>query len=505
MDLITDRYAEMIAGIFECYDRTIIQGTLPGICHADGMTGYLYAHDIRIFDYAQFAAPFRDEINENAKKLAAENQLEIEFVRSHNIRKEKLIEGILEKRGRHPGLVHILSAMEACSTYKPWHDKKTGATYLKPDQSKCLHYYFYFIDEELGLCYVRVPTWCPFRLQIYFNGHGWLAAQLTKKGIGFALMDNAFSTIDDWEKAQQLADQLNLRSLHKRLNQFARRYCPAIRHFPVEYHWSIMQVEYATDIVFFRQADLRDIYGTLTRTAIHTVKSDNIATFLGRKVHGNYQDEVGNDFHTRIEGTRIKHHMGPTSIKMYDKFGLILRIETTTSDVSFFKHYREVEHRDGSRTMAWAAMKKTIYSLGPLQRILASANHRYLEFISAIDDPSQGIRHLNKISRTMHENQRSYRGFNFFDDDDQALFETVQRGEFNITGFQKKHLHRHMPQKSGAQVSRILKRLRLHGLIKKVARTYKYYLTKFGRLVLAAGLKLKQLLLVPELATAIHK
>lgn len=505
MDLITDRYAEKIAGIFECYDRIIIQGTLPGLCHADGMTGYLYAQDIRIFDYPRFAAPFRDEINENAKKLAAESHLEIEFVRSHDIRKEKLVEGILEKRGRHPGLVHILSAMEACPTYKPWHDKKTGATYLKPDQTRCLHYYFYFIDDELGLGYVRVPTYCPFRLQVYFNGHAWLATQLTKKRVGFTLLDNAFSAIDDWEKAQELADHLNLRQLHKRLNQFARRYCPAIRHFPVEYHWSIMQVEYATDIVFSRQADLQDIYGTLIRTAIHTVKSDNIATFLGRKLNGNYQDEVGNDFHTRIEGTRIKHHMGPASIKMYDKFGLILRIEATTNDVSFFKHYREVEHRDGSRTMAWTAMKKTIYSLGPLQRILASANHRYLEFISAMDDPSQGIRHLNKISRTMHENQRSYRGFNFFDDDDQALFETIQRGEFNITGFQKKHLHRHMPQKSGAQLARILKRLRLHGLIKKVARTYKYYLTTFGRLVLAAGLKLKQLFLVPELAIATHK
>jgi hypothetical protein len=135
------------------------------------MTGYLYAQHIRIFDYPRFAEPFRDEIRENAEKIAADNRLEIEFVRSHDIRKEKLIEAIIEKRGRHPGMVHILSAMEACPTYKPWHDKKSGATYLKPDQTRCLHYYFYFIDEELGLCYVRVPTYCPFRLQIYFNGH----------------------------------------------------------------------------------------------------------------------------------------------------------------------------------------------------------------------------------------------------------------------------------------------------------------------------------------------
>ena len=124
------------------------------------------------------------------------------------------------------------------------------------------------------------------------------------------------------------------------------------------------------DIVFLKQSDLQAIYGRLTRAAIHTVKPDNIATFLGRKRNGNYQDEMGNRFNTRIEGTRIKHTMGPVSIKMYDKFRLILRIETTVVNVSFFKHYREVEHQDGTRSMAWAEMKRTIYSLAPLRELL---------------------------------------------------------------------------------------------------------------------------------------
>ena len=87
---------------------------------------------------------------------------------------------VLARRGEHPGLVAILSAMEPCSSYKPWHDKQTGRTFLKPDSGKCLHYYFYFMDKELGLCYVRVPTWLPCRLQIYFNGHNWRAVKQAK-------------------------------------------------------------------------------------------------------------------------------------------------------------------------------------------------------------------------------------------------------------------------------------------------------------------------------------
>ena len=139
------------------------------MCYAEGMTSYLYANRIRIFDYPHFAEPFREQLRENAERLAGENGMEIEFLRKRNVRKEDRVKAILAKRGEHPGLVCIFSAMEPCSTYQPWHDKQTGKTYLRPDDGKCLHYYFYFLDQELGLGYVRVPTWLPCRLQVYFQ------------------------------------------------------------------------------------------------------------------------------------------------------------------------------------------------------------------------------------------------------------------------------------------------------------------------------------------------
>lgn len=375
--------------MLSCWDRVVIQGTLPGLCYAEGMTSYLYAKGIRIFDYARFAQPLRDALHENAERVAAENGLTIEFVRSPKVDKEAKVEKLLKPRGRHPGLVCILSAMESCPTYQPWYDKKTGKTALKGKGGKCLHYYFYVIDELFGLCYVRVPTWCPFRLQVYFNGHQWLAAELRQRGIDCTLIDNAFAKIGDWETAQRLADQFQVKVLHSWLDRLAPQYCPIIEQLAVRYHWSIMQAEYATDVVFSQRSDLQAIYEHLTRTAIHTVKPGHIATFLGGKLHGNYAGEVGTYFHTRIEGTCLKHHMGPVSIKVYDKFGFILRIETTVNDVSFFKHYRAVEHRQGETTMQWADMKKGIYSLPPLRQLLSRPcrDGRYLEFISAIEDP----------------------------------------------------------------------------------------------------------------------
>lgn len=499
-NLLTERHAGQIAGLLSCYDRVILQGTLPIFSYADGMTKYLSARGLRIFDFTQFAKPLTDAIKLQAEALATAARLTVDYVRRKNFRKEDKIKSVLAQRGDHPGLVWIFSALEPCTTYQPWHDKKTGRTYLRPDDGKCLHYYFYFIDEELGLCYLRVPTWCPFRLQFYCNGHNWLAHRLTRRNISFRLIDNAFVELADWPTAQQIADGWKPERLHRKLEQFVARYCPILAQIDERYHWSLDTVEYATDIVFRRQADLQTIYGELIRTAIHTVKPDDIATFLGKKLNGNYQDEMGNRYNVRIEGTRVRHSMGKTSIKMYDKFGQILRIETTTLDVTFFRHYREVEQRDGTTAMKYAPMKKTIYSLGALCQVLAAANRRYLAFLSAIDDPSDGLRKLDKLSQTVQQDGRPYRGFNFFDTQDELLFQTIARGEFNISGFQNKRLRAYLPTLNSGQVSRLLKRLRMHGLIKKANRCYKYYLTVLGRQVIALGLKLKNLIIVPELA-----
>jgi hypothetical protein len=260
--------------------------------------------------------------------------------------------------------------MEACDAYKPWHDKQTHRTYLRPDSGKCLHYYFYFVDPELGLVYLRVPTWSPFRLQFYCNGHSWLARQLTAAGIGFAAADNAFVRIDDWQRAQELADAFSPDLLHRLLDRYAALCCPVLEVFGQTYHWSLMQVEYATDLVFRSAATLGPLYKQLTRQSVLSVKAEQIATFLGRQITPQLAQELGSQFPTRIEGTCIKHRFGDASIKMYDKFGQILRIETTTNDVSFFKNHRKVEHRNSPPTRELAPVEKSIYSLIDLREIL---------------------------------------------------------------------------------------------------------------------------------------
>jgi hypothetical protein len=272
--------------------------------------------------------------------------------------------------------------------------------------------------------------------------------------------------------------------------------------FEQSYHWSIMQAEYSTDLVFKTEHILRHLYEQLAREAVLCVKAEQVATFLGKKITPQLAAEIGSRLSTRIEGTCIKHKFDSCSLKLYDKFARILRIETTTNDVSFFKHHRKVEHRSGRATREVAPLKKSIYSLVDLREILLGCNQRYLEFLSSLDDHSSGARLLERVTLAKPDGDRSFKGVNFFDTIDQSLLRAVQRPEFNIHGLARRDLMRLLPELTPSSLSRQLRRLRVHGLLKRAANTYRYYLTRTGRLVTAAFERLTTFAIVPALARA---
>ena len=496
---LTERYDERITGVLSCYDRVVITGTVPMICYAEGMTRFLYAMGIRIFDYLQFAQTLRDRVRDGAASLAARASIAIEHIAKGHIRKEEVVARVLKQRGDHPGLVHIISAMEACDSYRPWHDKASGKTFVRPDSGKCLHYYFYFMDADLGLIYLRVPTWSPFRLQFYCNGHGWLARQMTAEGIGYTMADNAFVRIDDWQRAQALADALSPDLLHRTLDGYAAQCCPVLDVFGQSYHWSLMQVEYATDLAFRSTTTLGPLYEQLIRQSVLSVKVEQVASFLGRHITLQLAQEIGSQFSTRIEGTCVKHRFGKSSIKMYDKSGIVLRIETTTNDVSFFKHHRRVEHRDSPPTRELAPVKKSIYSLIDLREILLGCNRRYLAHLSALDDVSAGIRALGRLTQPRAVDGKTVKGVNFFEPGDAALLHALQNPRVNIAGIRRANLIPDLPMFSPNRLSRHLRRLRDIGVIKRVAGTYRYYLTKAGRAATAAAERLTEATIIPAL------
>jgi hypothetical protein len=520
---LTERFARDIKGTIECYDRIVFFGTYRAIGWPGAMEGCLRAENVRLLDYTKgFANSLRLKVATHVREEARRAGVEIRQV-NWSERKEAVVEEILQRRGRHEGVICVLGAMERCRTYKVGKNRATGFLELQWSGGKCQHYYIYFIERELGLCYLRIPTWAPFRLQFYCNGHDWLERRMKAKGLRFKKADNCFTHISDFGTAQRLAGELDPRRLHRILDKAAARWVAVHRQFGPTLHWSIYQAEWATDIVFKNNKVLPDLYAEITRTAACEVGCADIYRFLGKRPTSRSKAEVSSRLQTLVQGTRLKHTLGATSLKMYDKAGVVLRIECTTSDVKSFTHYRKVEPRRspgatarksvdkagsaacGPRAKApdrqQAPMRKTLYSLPALSEAMRAVNHRYLTHISQWQDRTKERHDLRRLTASVRdEKERSHRGVNFFREDDQQFMAALLRGEHHLRGLRNRTLGGRLPGWSPAKIGRTLRRFRAHGLLKRVAGTHKYYLTKHGSASLVVGRQLVERLVLPALA-----
>ena len=453
-------------------------------------------------DLARFAQPITIQVRDHMIKLARQNGLEIEQVRRKDFRQEDRVAAILKTRGTHPGLVHIFAVKEGAMVYDTRCARADGYAQVILRRGACMHYYLYWMDPQFGLIHVRVPTWLPLRLQVYFNGHSWLAQELDRAGISYQLADNALSQCGDWQRAQELADRLDPRQLHDKLKQLTEMCCPASGQFPNGYHWCQTQVEYSQDLVFRDQGTVDRLFEELARQALLTVKAEDVARFLGKRLPMNHDTQVTSHLARRHQGFRLKHSLGPASVKLYNRPGGILRLEMTTSNVSFFKHYRQVVHRDGTTEHCLAGMKKSIYSIGDLAQLMRAGVKRYSQWLASLAEHTAGHRDATRLGQPAHDRQgRSYRGFNPFLEEDERVLQVLLRGEHALAGLTARRLRALLGWTRG-RVSRLLRRFRLHGLLRKIGRTYTYHLTPFACRVITAVLDIKNNMMIPRLAEA---
>ena len=186
---------------------------------------------------------------------------------------------------------------------------------------------------------------------------------------------------------------------------------------------------------------------------------------------------------------------------MYDKFGRVLRLETTTNNVSFFKHHRKVEHRDGHATRELAARQEDHLQPDRSARDPARLQSPLpgVPLGASRTPPTASV--TSPAHRARATAIETIKGLNFFDRTEQRLLRALQRPEFNIHGVRRADLQPFLPAFSASRLSRQLHRLRSLGLIKRVARSYRYYLTRLGRSAIAAACSLTQFQIIPALAS----
>lgn len=493
------RFSSIISWVLSCFDRVIFKGHLP-ISRPSQFEGFVdYVLRMRRADFLKVVAPrWSDRLVDHAKRFAQKHGRLYEYhageVDKDAWAKEQRQWNLIEE-----GLVGILCVMEACPTFKlaPGKDRPCYVSRMVPQRVL----YYYFVDRDLGLMHVRLQTWAPFTCQVYANGHDYVARQLKKKGIAFEQVDNAFVELSDPVTAQRCADRFAKLPWPKILERYARQVNPLLQAElkGMSHYWVTDQAEYATDLRFTSKHALAGLFLRLLEFALLTFSPKKIFCYLGRKWHERFDGEIQTHYKSvREPGACLKHFMKRNWLKMYDKLGLLLRVETVINQPGEFKVLRARQHRDGTTTTGWFAMCKGVGNLHHYQSHALACNQRYLEALTAVADPTPSYDDLKQLTERQREKGRSYAGFNPAREDETRLFAAVLAGDHIAQGFRNKDiraaLYVELPRdperpRHSAAVGRLLKRLHVRGLIVKVPRTRRWRVTDNGRRVLGDTLQ----------------
>lgn len=487
------RHAEAILGVVSGFDRLVFRGTLRRIAFSEGLAKFLNWQGIRLKDFKTFAETVTAQVKGACEGEAKRLKRPIVYLASSRTDKERVALEIAERDGISSGLVAVITCVEPCLSFDVYRNRDAKRLELVSRVRKCLHIYHYWLDARFGLMNLRIQTWLPLNVQVCLNGREWLARELDRRGVGYERRDNCFT----WLEHVAAGDKLLRRQVRidwvAVLDRLVRRLNPAhsrlFRDASLDYYWSVYQSEWATDIMFRTAARLQAIYRPLVLHGITSFASADVMRFLGRRVRSDFSGEVVSSFKDRAEGTRVKHSVGQNSVKVYDKQGSVLRVETTINEPQDLRVFRPKEgDRNGPR--AWRQMRKGVADLPRRTQLSQACNERYLDALAAVDTAAPFGKVIIPLTRPVTWRGRRFRGLHPFSELDSSLLNAVARGNFHLKGFRNRDLQPLLyprtavddaeRRRRSARVSRLIRLLRAHGLIRKMSSSHRYVLTRTG-------------------------
>ena len=508
MESFVSRHQRQIQGTISGLDRLRFMGSLRMLSFSQGLASVLSAAGVLLKDFGDYVEGLSQKIKQASEAIARATPAgRVLYLPSSSQDKEGYVRALPKPtQEMGAGLVAVLSCVEPCQSVEVHRNANLKVLELRPALRKCLHYYFYLDHPTFGPMHVRLQTWLPWQIKVCLNGRDWLARQFDDARVGYLKKDNAFTYIEDFARAQTLLDEQLRVEWPLALDELRRRFHPTHSEvlagaFPQSYYWSVEQSEWATDVLFRTPEALSKLYPLLVRHAIATFSARDVLRFLQQKVpaqgglYGRFAREVVSDLKHRPEGVRIKHRYGSNSLKLYDKQGQVLRVETTINDAAGLKAYRPVAS-DPEGPKQWQPLRKGVADLYRRCELSQAANTRYLEALGAVESPTPLERLSAPLCRAVEKDGRRYRALNPLSDEDAMVLEAVMRGEHLISGFRNRDLRQILygarpgdeaaSRRQSGRVGRLLAMLRAHGLIKKVPNTHRYQVTASGHTKIAA-------------------
>jgi hypothetical protein len=498
MNAFVQQHVKSVIGILRGWDRLRFRGTVRMLANLAGMKRFLECKGRWFKEFGDYALQTSRQVRSASLQVAESAGRPVIHLDSPVAGKEQIALDIAQRDGIKEGLIAVVTAVESCHSYDVRSDRSRGILELYPRYRKCQHLYHYMIHPVFGLMYARLQTWFPFNLFVGINGREWLARQMDAAGIKYLRHDNCFPTISDPEAAQKLLDEQVHWNFEQTLGELGRQVNPAldpiIGKLRIGYYWSLDQSEWASDVMFKDRGELDLLYPDLVRHAMESFRSPQVMSFLGRRVDKGitprFGGEVSSDMTRRIEGTRVKHSVNHNSVKMYNKAGSVLRVETTLNDMRDLQSPRSIDGKT-----VWKKMRKGVADMPRRAQVSDASSRRYLDALAAVNTPLPLKTLTSQLGNPTTCNGKRARGLNLLGPD-AALLQAVSGGEFLINGFRNRDVQAALfgppsvdpatkARRSG-QVTRKLGLLRAHGLIHKVPHTHRYLVSPKGRQVMAA-------------------
>lgn len=506
MDAFLKLHGDAILGTLSAFDRLNFKGHLTHLFPAGSFAHFLSRQGVLLKDFGSYVENATREVKLHAQRMAQAAGRPFLYLESATTKrsgqsKEDLARKLAEEQDVREGLICVFSVLESCNSFVVRKNPQTHRLQAMRRPRKCLHFYFYFLDPEFGLMHVRLQSWFPFSVQICLNGRSWLARQLEKEGIAYAQYANAFTWIEDLPRAQALCERFVRRRWPHVLQALARQVNPHLELIQRlgfgSYYWVTDQAEYATDVMFQSREAVEVRYGEWLEYATTCLGAEDVLRFLGRKLSGNFRGEVTTERKRRPEGRRIKHRMKNNSLKMYDKAS-VLRIETTINNPREFKVLRVRQTAQG-RSRRWCPMGKGVAHLWRYAQVSQAANGRYLEALAQVPPKGKVVEELDRLCRPRTVAGKRFARLHPFSREDTRLFQAVLAGDHTIRGFRNGDLQAHLyaapassmreQRRRGAQVSRLIRKLRAHQLVAKVPGCRRYRVTNRGYSLMAAAVR----------------
>ena len=462
----------------ECIDRLYLNAYVPKLTSEAGVAGFLRGYLGHRFASTKYAGEMTDRFVAAIRDFLQQEDIELVRFRKGQ-RKDAVMQERLRRFKRQEGVVFVGVAQEKLRVPRTIRKHlSSGGTipWIVYSTAMVNVYYFYCVDADFGPFFLKFGSYFPYPAKLCLNGHEYLKRQLARRGIAFEALDNGLLSCADVKAAQRISDRLSAEKIDRFFRKWLARlphpFSATDRRAGYRYHLSVLQAEFSLTQVWDRGTSGRCFFEEVIRENLDLGRPEQVQLIFGRKQQR--KTVARGRCRTRIitEGVTPSLHVyyKNTHLKQYHKEGRALRTETTINNTYDFGVGRRLKNLPALRAIGFAASR------------------RVLEVQRLSHDCHIGEQSFARLQRPAQVQGQHAAALPFGQARVQALLAALVKFSLQPRGFQNRQLRPFLAQSLGVEPSRItagrmsydLRRLRLHGLLERIAGTHRYRLTEAG-------------------------